>query len=79
MWNTEKGLCHCDTMWLFGAHSYLLNPSGATKLVEGASNGILPADVYIRTKLLDVYDYLPHPIEQLENFTLIQRWKVERQ
>ena len=79
VWNTEKGLCHCDTMWLFGAHSYLLNPSGATKLVEGASNGILPADVYIRTKLLDVYDYLPHPIEQLENFTLIQRWKVERQ
>ena len=78
VWDTEKGLCHCDTMWLFGAHAYLLNPSGATKLVEGTSKGILPADVYIRTNLLDVYDYLPHPIEQLENFTLIQRWTTER-
>ena len=78
VWDTEKGLCHCDTMWLFGAHAYLLNPSGATKLVEGASKGILPADVYIRTKILDVYDYLPHPIEQLEKFTLIQRWTTER-
>jgi len=78
VWDTEKGLCHCDTMWLFGAHAYLLNPSGATKLVEGTSKGILPADVYIRTNLLDVYDYLPHPIEQLEKFTLIQRWTTER-
>ena len=78
VWDTEKGLCHCDTMWLFGAHAYLLNPSGATKLVEGTQKGILPADVYIRTNLLDVYDYLPHPIEQLEKFTLIQRWTTER-
>ena len=74
VWDTEKGLCHCDTMWLFGAHAYLLNPSGATKLVEGTSKGILPADVYIRTNLLDVYDYLPHPIKQVEEFSLIQRW-----
>jgi len=74
VWDTEKGLCHCDTMWLFGAHAYLLNPKGATKLVEGTSKGILPADVYIRTNLLDVYDYLPHPIKQVEEFSLIQRW-----
>lgn len=75
IWNTSDGLCHCDTMWLFGAHSYLLNPSGASKLVEASKKGILPADVYIRTSLLDIYDYLPHPVKQLEKFTLIQRWK----
>jgi GR25 family glycosyltransferase involved in LPS biosynthesis len=73
VWNQSDGLCHCDTMWLFGAHSYLINPSGATKLVEGAKKGILPADTYIRTNLLDIYDYLPHPITQHDEFTLIQR------
>tara|TARA_Y100000389_G_C17459310_1_gene520477 strand:- start:1231 stop:1932 length:702 start_codon:yes stop_codon:yes gene_type:complete len=75
IWNTADGLCHCDTLWLFGAHSYLLNPSGAIKLVEATKNGILPADVYIRNGLLDIYDYLPHPVKQLEEFTLIQRWE----
>ena len=79
VWHEEKGLCHCDTMWLFGAHAYLLNPSGAVKLVEATKLGILPADVYIRTDLLDIYDYLPHPIKQNEEFTLIQRWNTQTQ
>tara|TARA_B000000475_G_scaffold271824_1_gene270693 strand:- start:1234 stop:1845 length:612 start_codon:yes stop_codon:yes gene_type:complete len=60
--------------WLFGAHAYLLNPSGATKLVEGTKKGILPADIYIRQELIDIYDYLPHPIKQNGDFSLIQRW-----
>lgn len=73
IWNEEEGYCHCDTKWLFGAHAYLINPSGAIKLVEGSKKGILPADIYIRQELLDIYDYLPHPIKQNEDFTLIQR------
>ena len=77
MWTNEKGLCHCDTMWLFGAHAYLLNPSGAIKLVEGTKKGILPADIYIRQELIDIYDYLPHPIKQNGDFSLIQRWMDE--
>lgn len=75
VWNQKEGLCHCDTMWLFGAHGYLLNPNGATKLIKGVKKGILPADVYIRTTLLDIYDYLPHPVKQFEEFSLIQRWE----
>ena len=78
VWNTQEGFCHCDTMWLFGAHAYLLNPSGAAKLVEGTQQGILPADVYIRTDLLDIYDYLPHPIKQHSQFTLIQRYEKQK-
>lgn len=73
VWN--NGYCHCDSMWLFGAHGYLLNPIGAQKLVKEVKKGILPADVYIRTTLLDIYDYLPHPISQNTEFTLIQRWE----
>ena len=73
MWTKKNGMCHCDTMWLFGAHGYLLNPIGAKKLVEGTSKGILPADIYIRQEIIDIYDYLPHPIKQSGNITLIQR------
>lgn len=76
-WTTENGYCHCDTMWLFGAHSYLLNPRGAEKLVKGAKKGILPADVFIRQEIIDIYDYLPHPVVQESNFTLIQKQKDE--
>jgi len=70
---TDIGYCHCDTMWLFGAHCYLLNPIGAKKLVEAANKGILPADIFIRQDIIDIYDYLPHPVVQESNFTLIQK------
>ena len=58
---------------LVGAHSYLLNPIGASKLIEHTKKGILPADNYIRQEIIDIYDYLPHPIKQSEKLSLIQR------
>ena len=56
-------------MWLFGAHSYLLTPVGASKLIKAIKVGILPADIYIRQEIVTIHDLLPHPIEQLSGFT----------
>lgn len=69
IWTSEPGYCHCDTMWLFGAHSYLLTPVGASKLIKAIKVGILPADIYIRQEIVTIHDLLPHPIEQLSGFT----------
>ena len=73
MWTTQEGMCHCDTQLLYGAHAYLITPHGADKLIKGTSKGIVPADVYIRQELVDIYDYLPHPFKQDDKFSLIQR------
>ena len=67
------GSCHCDTEWLFGAHCYLLNPSGAKKLLDSFKKGIEPADTYISQKVLNIYDLLPHPAKQLNDNSFIQR------
>ena len=59
---------------MYGAQSYVVTPQGAKKLIDGIEEGILPADIYIRQELVDIYDYLPHPIKQESDFTLVQRW-----
>ena len=69
-------ICYCDTMWLFGAHAYVVTPQGAQKLIDDCDNGILPTDVYIRRKLVTIHDLLPHSIRQKSTFSFIQRWKV---
>ena len=73
VWNDEGDFCHCDTMWLFGAHAYILTPKGANKLVKDIPNGILPADVFIGQDRVDIHDYLPHSVQQLSNKSFIQR------
>jgi GR25 family glycosyltransferase involved in LPS biosynthesis len=72
VWSKAPGLCHCDTMWLFGAHAYVLTPTGATKLIESTKKGILPADLYINQDNVTIHDYLPHPVSQASTFTLTQ-------
>lgn len=67
-------MCDCNTQWLFGAHSYLISPSGAKKLIKDIkSNGIMPADLSLNQEVMDIHDFLPHPFIQRGNFTLIQR------
>ena len=70
VWTSEEGYCHCDTMWLFGAHSYLLTPIGAVKLIRAIKGGILPADLYIRQDVVTIHDLLPHPVRQYACFSL---------
>lgn len=71
----RKGICHCDTLFLFGAHAYVVTPRGARKLIDDCKNGILPADVYIRTDLVTIHDLLPHSIRQKSNASFIQTWQ----
>ena len=59
--------------FLYGAHSYLLNPSGAKKLIDNLQNGIEPADMYLNTNNIEIYDLLPHPSEQRNGKSFIQR------
>lgn len=70
----EQGECQCNSQWLFGAHSYIISPSGAKKLIESTKkHGILPADLFIRQEVITIHDLLPHPFTQKETFSLIQR------
>lgn len=65
--------CQCNTPWLFGAHAYIISPTGAKKLVAGANKeGVLPADTFIRQELVEISDYLPHSFKQRDDFTFIQ-------
>ena len=74
LYRPQDGECQCNSQWLFGAHAYLITPSGAKKLINSVKeNGILPADLFLRQEVLDIYDYLPHPFIQKESFSLIQR------
>ena len=72
VWSKASGLCHCDTMWLFGAHAYTITPKGANKRIQSTKKGILPADLYINQDNVTLHDYLPHPISQYTTFTLTQ-------
>ena len=58
---------------LYGAHTYLLNPSGAKKLIDNLQNGIEPADMYLNTNNIEIYDLLPHPAEARNGKSFIQR------
>ena len=74
--NYREG-CQCNTPWLFGAHAYVVTPSGAKKLVDSAfKDGILPADTYLRQEVVDIADYLPHSFKQKETFSMIQINKI---
>ena len=58
---------------LYGAHSYVLNPSGAKKLIDNLQNGIEPTDMYLNTNNIEIYDLLPHPAEARNGKSFIQR------
>lgn len=61
--NHEIG-CECQSLCLYCAHAYVVTPKGARKLIEAKKYGILPADVYIRREIVDIYDYYPWPAWQ---------------
>ena len=70
----DKKHCQCDTKWLFGAHTYIINPRSAKILIEDAKeNGIYAADIFIRTELVNIADQLPHNRSQVSDFSLIQK------
>tara|TARA_X000001382_G_scaffold116984_2_gene96387 strand:- start:883 stop:1581 length:699 start_codon:yes stop_codon:yes gene_type:complete len=70
----NKKHCQCDSKWLFGAHTYIINPRCAKKLIQDAkNNGIFAADIFIRTELVNIADQLPHNTIQDSDFTLIQK------
>ena len=74
IYKPEHGECQCNSQWLFGAHSYVITPKGADKLLTSVKrDGILPADLFIRQDVVDIHDLLPHPFIQKKTFSLIQR------
>ena len=73
----ENGECQCNTQWLFGAHAYVITPNGAEKLIKSAkSEGILPADTFLRQEVITIHDKLPHSFIQKQSFSLIQIHKI---
>ena len=66
--------CQCERNWIIGAHSYVISPNTAKQLIEVAhQDGVLPADVFLRTRYVPVADYLPYCTWQHQHFTMIQR------
>lgn len=66
--------CTCDTIWLFGAHAYVVTPKGAKKLIKKSNKeGILPADVFISIDTVSIADYLPHSVIQDKNYSFVQK------
>jgi len=68
----QSELCDCDSQWLFGAHSYIVTPKGAEKLMKESHNKIKPADIFINQSIVDIYDLHPLSVKQIGNGTLIQ-------
>lgn len=68
---------HKEAKWLYGAHAYYLSPRGAHQLVNDVKKrGILPADLFIRQGVVNIFDLLPHPFKQKKTFSLIQRHPI---
>ena len=69
--------CDCERNFLVGAHSYIITPNAASKLIDKAKRkGIDRADVFIDSETLDVADLLPYPATQVRRFSLIDKgWK----
>lgn len=70
--------CFCDSTFLYGAHAYVVTPTGANKLLAGLKGGIIPADLFISQDLVTIHDLLPHPAKQAGDFTLIQRYATTK-
>jgi len=79
LFNTsDYSYCQCDTPHLYGAHAYIVTPKVSEMLLEKAKIEIVPADCFIEshryaTMRIPVADYLPHCVEQVQRFSLIQR------
>lgn len=69
--------CDCERNFLVGAHSYIITPNAASKLIDKAKRkGIDRADVFIDSETLKVADLLPYPATQVRRFSLIDKgWK----
>jgi GR25 family glycosyltransferase involved in LPS biosynthesis len=79
LFNTwDEDYCQCDTSYLHGAHSYIVTPKVSKMLLEKAKIEIVPTDCFIESHKdtnmrIPVADYLPHCVEQIQEFSLIQR------
>ena len=70
----EYKYCDCEQHFLHGAHSYIITPNAAKKLIKHyTENGIVPADNSINLDVVKIYDYKPFICEQVRNFSLVQR------
>lgn len=70
----RKDYCACDRNFLVGAHSYIITPNTAVKLLDKAKRvGIDRADVFMDSKTFDVVDLLPYPTTQVRRFSLIDK------
>ena len=74
----DHNYCQCDTSFLYGAHAYIVTPKVSEMLLEKAKIEIVPADCFIESHRhakmrIPVADYLPHCVEQVQEFSLIQR------
>ena len=79
LWNTgHSDYCQCGTAFLHGAHAYIVTPKVSKMLLEKAKIEIIPADCFIESHneasiKIPVADYLPHCVEQIQEFSLIQK------
>ncbi len=70
----DTDYCQCETLWLYGAHAYIISPSASKKLIESAyKDGIYVGDRFIRTEIVNIADQLPHRVRQESDFTLLQK------
>jgi len=71
----EKGEeCYCREYCLLGAHCYTITPTAATKLIQKSSEqGIVPADLHINRKNIDIADVYPFCSRSISTFSLIQK------
>jgi len=60
--------------YLPGAHSYMLNPQAAKKLIESAKTDAGPTDVFLNNARFNfLYEWYPYPVIAKDTFTTIQR------
>ena len=64
--------CGCERNFLIGAHSYIITPNAAKKLLKKAkTHGVDRADVFMDSESNVVADLLPYPASQIRRFSLI--------
>jgi len=66
--------CNCEKYNLLGAHSYIITPNAAQKLIDKAeTSGIDRPDIFIDVDTVDIVDMLPFLSTQKQNFSLIEK------
>lgn len=66
--------CFCHKYFLHGAHAYTITPMAAYNLIEKSKEvGIVPADLHINRRNINIADSLPDCAYQNQTFSLIQK------